>query len=269
MLSVLVNGQECADPAHAISVTDRGLAYGDGLFETMLLARGKVRLLEAHLRRLTDGCRRLGIDYPGDEMLTADIARVCEAHGDGVVKLILTRGVGGRGYRPTSTPCTRIVSLHEPVESTPAIRVRWCETRLSRNAALAGIKHLNRLEQVLAQAEWQDPEIAEGFMLDSEGELVCATSANIFIVRGHELITHDLRYCGVRGIMRGEVIRIANELGIPVREEPIWPEDLETATEVFVTNAVRGIRSVTALEEFSWPYGKVTQSLREALERDA
>ena len=270
MLSVLVNGQECKDPAHAVAVHDRGLAYGDGLFETMLLAWGKVRFLDAHLRRLAQGCSKLGIDYPGDDVLRAEIDRVCGSRSAGVVKLVLTRGAGARGDRPApGAPCTRIVSLHEPVESPSSIRVRWCRMRLSRNAALAGIKHLNRLEQVLAQSEWQDPEVEEGFMLDSEGELVCGTASNIFIVRGHELITHDLRYCGVRGIMRGEVIRIATELGIPVREEPLWPEDLETATEVFVTNAIRGIRSVTALEQFTWPCGHITQSLREAVDRDA
>jgi 4-amino-4-deoxychorismate lyase len=270
MLAVLVDGQASIDPNRAIAVSDRGLAYGDGLFETMLLDRGKVRFLDAHLRRLAEGCRRLGIAYPGDEILKSEIASICGSHAAGVVKLILTRGAGARGYRPAlGTPSTRIVSLHEAVESPSAIRVRWCDMRLARNAALAGIKHLNRLEQVLAQAEWQDPDIAEGFMLDSEGELVCATSANVFIVRGRELLTHDLRYCGVRGIMRGEVIRLAKELGMSVREEPLRPEDLESATEVFVTNAVRGIRSVTALERFSWPCGEVARSLREALQRDA
>jgi 4-amino-4-deoxychorismate lyase len=271
MLAILVDGAECANPAQAISVSDRGLNYGDGLFETMLLQCGRVRLLDAHLARLTEGCQRLRIDPPGDECLRGEIRRVCGATEEGVVKIVLTRGSTTRGYRAVpGIPPTRIVALHAPPpQGNDSIRARWCDMRLSRNAALAGIKHLNRLEQVLAQSEWNDPGIAEGLMLDSEGELVCATAANVFIVRGHEIATPDLRYCGVRGVMRGAVIRLAQALGIALHEEPLWPEDLEAASEVFLTSSVRGIRAVTALEHLSWPVGPVTQSLAKALEHDA
>jgi 4-amino-4-deoxychorismate lyase len=271
MPALLVNGVDCADPAHSIAASDRGLNYGDGLFETMLLKQGRVRLLDAHLARLTLGCRRLGIECPDLAVLRADIDRVCGGDDSGIVKLVVTRGVGGRGYRPsTDIAVTRIVALHEPVAQTNnTIRVRWCDMRLSRNPALAGIKHLNRLEQVLAQREWNDSKIEEGLMLDSEGELVCATAANVFIVRGSELVTADLRYCGIRGVLRDEVLRLATKLKIPVHEEPLWPEDLETASEVFVTNSVRGIRSVIALEHQSWPRGHVAQALQEAIDEDA
>jgi 4-amino-4-deoxychorismate lyase len=271
MLAVLVNGVECVHPAQAIAVSDRGLNYGDGLFETMLLKQGRVRYLNAHLERLALGCGRLGIEYPGDARMRADIAHVCAAAASGVVKVVVTRGVGARGYRahPNGAP-TRIVALHAPPPSaSPTIRARWCEMRLSRNPRLAGIKHLNRLEQVLAQSEWDDPAIEEGLMLDSEGELVGGTASNVFIVRGHELATPDLRYCGIRGVMRAEVLKLANRLGIATHEEPLWPENLEDATEVFVTNAVRGIRAVAALDRRAWPLGPVTQSLMNALEADA
>jgi 4-amino-4-deoxychorismate lyase len=271
MLALLVNGVECADAAQSISASDRGLNYGDGLFETMLLKQGRVRLLEAHLARLMLGCRRLGIECPDTDLLRAEINRICTGTDAGIVKLVLTRGSSGRGYRPIpDAAATRIIALHESVSAANrSIRVRWCDMRLSRNPALAGMKHLNRLEQVLAQREWNDPQIDEGLMLDSEGELVCATTSNIFIVRGNELATADLRYCGVRGVMRDEVIRLATTLAIPVHEEPLWPEDLETASEVFVTNSIRGLRSVTALEHQTWPCGHVTQALQEALNADA
>lgn len=271
MLAVLVNGVECVDPAQAISVADRGLGYGDGLFETMLLQQGRVRFLESHLARLEAGCRRLRIDYPGHERLRAEIAHVCTSANEGVVKLIVTRGIGARGYRAREVGApTRIVSLHAPPPAgNTTVRVRWCEMRLSRNPVLAGMKHLNRLEQVLAQSEWDDPAIEEGFMLDSEGELVGATASNVFVVRGHELATPDLRFCGIRGVMRGEVMRLASQLGIAINEEPLWPENLDAATEIFVTNAVRGIRAVVALDGRTWPLGQVTQSLMKALDADA
>jgi 4-amino-4-deoxychorismate lyase len=267
--AVLVNGQPPADPGAAIAYNDRGLGYGDGLFETAVLRSGAVRFLSAHLLRLQEGCKRLRIEYPGDEALMADIRGICGSERDGVIKIIVTRGHGGRGYRPAvDMRSTRIVALHPlPASSCDdGITVRWCDLRLSRNPALAGMKHLNRLEQVLAQLEWSDSSIGEGLMLDTEGELVCATASNVFIGRHDVLFTPDLRYCGVRGVMRGQVLRAAGELGIAISEEPLWPRDLDDATEVFVTSAVRGIRSVAALAGLRWEAGTLARRLTAALE---
>lgn len=267
--AVLVNGQPPADPSGSIAYDDRGLNYGDGLFETAVLRGGAVRFLQAHLQRLREGCERLRIEYPGDESLLADIRSIGASQTDGVVKIVVTRGSGGRGYRPAANlRSTRIVTLHPLPAANPhaGIVARWCDTRLSRNPALAGMKHLNRLEQVLAQLEWSDPAIDEGLMLDTEGELVCATASNVFIGRNDALFTPDLRYCGVRGVMRGQVLRAADELGIAVSEEPLWPRDLDDATEIFVTNAVRGIRSITALAELRWEAGTLARRLAAALE---
>ena len=271
MLALLVNGQDKHGAPGAIDPTDRGLNYGDGLFETMLLKNGSVQSIDAHLQRLAHGCNRLGIECPHEATLRAEISLVGAKAHNGIIKLMVTRGSGARGYRSQSgaTP-TRIVSLYPPPPpSGETLRLRWCETRLSRNPALAGIKHLNRLEQVLAQNEWDGSEIGEGLMLDIEGELVCATAANVFLVRGGELVTSDLRYCGIRGVMRGTVMRIARSLGITVHEEPLWPEDIDAATEMFVTNAVRGIRAVTALGDHSWEIGVMTHALQKAVENDA
>lgn len=267
---LLVNGVAPANPAEAIAVNDRGLNYGDGLFETALLRKGAVRFLQSHLHRLRDGCERLGIAWPGDEQLTLEIAGVSEAADEGVLKIIVTRGAGGRGYRPSSSvQATRIVALYPlPEHSTEStFTVRWCALRLSRNAMLAGMKHLNRLEQVLAQREWSDEAIGEGLMLDTEGELVCGTASNVFIVRNGVLLTPDLRFCGVRGVMRSQVLRMAAELRLQFNEEPLWPHDVESATEIFVTNAVRGIRAVTALESLRWDVGPVAQRLIRELDR--
>lgn len=264
--TVLVNGNVPSDPAQAMAVDDRGLSYGDGLFETMLLRGGAVRFLTSHLTRLELGCRRLGIDYP-EAALAADIARFSGSTHDGVLKIVLTRGAGGRGYRPPlNTQVTRVVSLHPlPAVIAPTIAARWCELRLSRNPALAGMKHLNRLEQVLAQREWNDERIGEGLMLDTEGELVGGTASNIFVVRSGILVTPDLRFCGVRGVMREQVLKAAAKLGLQSSEEPLWPHDLDAASEVFATNAVRGIRCVVALDTQQWPVGPVARQLNAAL----
>jgi len=279
MTSLLINGEPPADPSFAIATTDRGLNYGDGLFETMLYRGGSVRYLEAHLRRLGEGCRRLGIVGLDETRLREDIHRVCARATEGVVKIVITREGVGRGYRPSSDLCgTRMVSLNPlpPKALRTTVNLRWCELRLGRNAALAGMKHLNRLEQVLAQREWNPAAvdaaidggtIDEGLLLDSEGELVCATMSNVFLVRDDTIVTPDLRFCGVRGVMRGEVLRLAGELGIATSETALWPGDVETATEIFITNVVRGVRGVAALGSQRWPAGPVTRAIAAAVSK--
>lgn len=264
----LSDGRSIADPAHAIAVNDRGLNYGDGVFETMLLRDGRVRFLDAHLQRLEASCERLAIavSLAG---IREDIATVCSQVTEGVLKIVVTRGSGGRGYRPEQgMPSRRIVTVHELPKPQPRaeLAIRWCDMRLSRNAMLAGMKHLNRLEQVLAQNEWHDADIDEGLMLDTEGELVGGTASNVFIVRGGTLLTPDLRFCGVRGIMRAQVLRAARELGLTHSEEPLWPDDLHEASEVFLTNAVRGIRSVTALDDRRWTSTDLARQIAGALQ---
>ena len=267
--AVLIDGISPGDPLHALAVEDRGFQYGDGLFETALLANGRVRFLEHHLRRLALGCERLGMESPNAELLRSDVRRLSGSAEHAVLKIIVSRGIGPRGYRPSlRAKTTRVVALYRaPLDPVSArLALRWCETRLGRNARLAGIKHLNRLEQVLAQAEWHDEAIVDGVMLDTEGELVSGTANNIFLVRESALVTPDLRFCGVHGIMRAEVIRTARELGIAVSEEPLWPHDVEGASEVFITNAVRGIRSVTDLGPLQWSKAPVADRLRQVLQ---
>jgi len=261
--AILINGH----PSQQIPADDRGFQYGDGLFETALLVNGRVRFLDDHCQRLFTGCARLGIRPPDQETLRREIAQVSAEADRGVLKIIVTRGAGGRGYRPTAGMASnRVVALH-PFNPVPqaALRLRWCDIRLGRNARLAGIKHLNRLEQVLAQSEWPEGEADEGLMLDTEGEVVCATSANVFVVRDSTLLTPDLRFCGVQGVMRAQVIKAAAKLKLAVGEEPLWPHDLETASEVFITNAVRGIRSVASLDSLQWSETGVATRLANAL----
>jgi 4-amino-4-deoxychorismate lyase len=269
-LAILVNGITPKSLTHALPANDRGFHYGDGLFETALLDQGVVRYLDAHLERLQSGCERLGITPPDRDQIRCEIDSVTGKLRSGVLKVVLSRGIANtRGYRPEQSPtaATRVVALYAAPEppSEAAIKVRWCETPLGRNARLAGIKHLNRLEQVLAQAEWDDGAVGEGLMLDTEGELVCGTASNVFIVRNGTLFTPDLRFCGVRGVMRSQVLRAAAECGMSVSEEPLWPSDAEAAEEMFVTNAVRGIRSVRALGSLRWERFDCAQSLKAAL----
>jgi 4-amino-4-deoxychorismate lyase len=258
-----INGVPAANEAAALAVTNRGMHYGDGLFETMLRARGQIRLLSRHLDRLEAGCERLHLQPPDRGALEHELGRL---PSDGVVKLMIWRSGRGRGYRPDpSAASERLLLLYPPPACQPVVRVRWCRTRMARNPALAGLKHLNRLEQVLAQAELSD-DTDEGLMLDTAGLLVSATMGNVFLVRDRALLTPRLDQCGVHGVMRDATLRAAAEQNLQVIEAELTRADVEMADEIFITNAVRGIRSVIRIEERELSVGPVTRALSASIE---
>jgi 4-amino-4-deoxychorismate lyase len=232
---------------HTLDVRDRGLGYGDGLFETMRVRRRAIRLLDYHLERLAEGCGRLAIAAPDAKRLGRELARAAALRSDAVLKLIVTRGVGSRGYRPSGRErATRLMSLHalsrQAIRAmSMAARIRLCETRLGANPALAGLKTLNRLESVLARAEWSDGRVWEGLMRDADDNLVCGTMSNLFVRRGSLLYTPMLDRCGIAGVMRRWVLEQASALGLRAVEGRVRWEDLDGADEVFMTNAVVGV----------------------------
>ena len=231
-------------PGRLVDLRDRGLNYGDGVFETMRVRRGAIRLLDFHLERLDEACRRLGLRAPKGAALRRELVRIAARESEAVLKLVLTRGVGARGYRPTGDERgTRIVSSHAlPREPAPAAaRARVCAMRLGANATLAGLKTLNRLESVLARCEWKDEGIWEGLMRDHEDNIVCGTMSNFFVRRGSSLVTPMLDRCGVAGVMRRWVLAQAPRAGLHARVGRVRWSDVESADEAFVTNAVAGI----------------------------
>jgi 4-amino-4-deoxychorismate lyase len=237
-----------------LDARDRGLQYGDGVFETMRVRRGRIRFLEYHLERLDAGCSRLKIAAPPIFALRRELARIAATRREGVLKLIVTRGSGRRGYRPTGRErCTRIVALHALTQAVlgsaaaPA-RVRLCTTPLGLNPRLAGLKTLNRLESVLARSEWSDARIWEGLMQDTDGHIVCGTMSNLFLRRGSILMTPMLDRCGVAGVMRRWILETAGSLRLRAVERRIRWQDLSAADEVFMSNAVIGLKSVGVIE---------------------
>ncbi|VVQ19516.1 aminodeoxychorismate lyase [Pseudomonas fluorescens] len=258
-----VDGQ----PADALSLKDRGLAYGDGLFETIAVHHGAPVLLDRHLVRLVKGCQRLAINLDHSALRT-ELSSYAQALGEGVLKLIVTRGDGLRGYAPDpSAPARRILQGSPPAaypvaNAEQGVRLFPCSTRLSRQPLLAGLKHLNRLEQVIARSEWQDSEHAEGLMLDQGGRVIEGVFSNLFLVRDGVLITADLKRCGVAGVMRAELLFQAESLGIPTQITDITLDQLQWADEVFACNSVYGIWPVCAYAALSWPVGPLTRKLQ-------
>ncbi len=247
---MLVNGQ----PTETVAAADRGLQYGDGLFETLAVRRGRPELWDRHLHRLAEGCDRLGLPAPDTGVLAAEADSLCQGVDWGVLKILITRGGGGRGYRlPSSPRPTRILSLH-PWPTYPSswgrdgVVARVCRHPLSLNPALAGLKHLNRLDQVLARAEWDDPDVAEGLMVNPLGRVVEGVMSNVFLGRAGVLYTPRLDQAGVAGVMRALVLELAAQLGLTCREVSVSLADLESADEVFVSNSIIGLWPVRCLE---------------------
>jgi 4-amino-4-deoxychorismate lyase len=273
MLACLVNGIDTA----VVSSQDRGLHYGDGLFETIAVAGGVPLLWERHLARLAGGAIRLGMPPPPADSLHREAQRLCAGQRRAVLKVILTRGVGGRGYAAArDAQPTRVLSLF-PWPDYPrehwerGVAVRVCGTRLGRNCALAGIKHLNRLEQVLARSELGDP-YAEGLMLDEDDRVIEGTMSNLFAVIDGQLTTPDLGNCGVAGIMRGLIIECARDILGACRIQPLTRSELFRASEVFLSNSLIGIWPVRRIDEAvgpghrrHYPPGPVARQLQQRI----
>jgi 4-amino-4-deoxychorismate lyase len=262
---VRVNGRV----ANQVSALERGLHYGDGLFETIACAGGQPRVLGRHLRRLAAGCARLGIEAGDLTGLAQEVRKLASEVARSVVKVLVTRGPAlARGYGVSGREqATRILLRYPWPEDDPAlalqgVRVRIAAQRLGENPALAGLKHCNRLEQVLVRREWSDAEISESLIFSSAGALISGTMSNVFLVHDSTLLTPRVDRCGVAGIMREVVLEAAAALGVPAAERVLDEGDLARAQELFLTSALTGIRPVRELDGVRVAPGPVTRRLQ-------
>jgi 4-amino-4-deoxychorismate lyase len=275
MLSCLVNGEI----ASHVPADDRGLAYGDGLFETLAVVGGKPRLWQHHVDRLHRGCERLHLAPPPQEVLLRELQTVAAGAPRCIVKIILTRGSGGRGYAPPDVPIPRrIVSAHAWPEGLTESRERGveamiCETRLALQPRLRGIKHLNRLEQVLAAAELAAHPGRHGIVRNTEGYVICGVSANLFLVVDGQMLTPRMDRSGVHGVLRGLLLR---EFSARAERRRVTLDLLGEAEALFFCSAIRGIVPIVTLigataQPRSYNVGAVTREMQawcdEVLER--
>jgi 4-amino-4-deoxychorismate lyase len=267
---ILVNGV----PADAVPASDRGFAYGDGVFRTFAVHEGKVRAWRRQFGKLASDARALGIGCPEEALLRDEIRKVVGEERACAVKVIVTRGSGARGYAcPADARPLRAV-LRSPLPQHPVhwvergVAARVCELRLARQPALAGIKHLNRLENVLARAEWNDPEIAEGLLLDRVGDVIGGTMSNVFVVEEDGIATPDLGQCGVAGVTRERIVDGARRRGHKCTVERIPLERLLAAQELMLVNSVIGVWQVRRLGGRAWEQGGMTAQVRRWLDED-
>jgi 4-amino-4-deoxychorismate lyase len=261
-----VNGELAA----TVSVLERGLHYGDGLFETIACIDGRPRLFQRHLTRLVAGAERLGLPLERAQV-EGEVRAAASGTSRAILKVLLARGPAlARGYGSTGreTPTRITLQYHWPPEhacGVQGVRVRVGALRLGENPALAGLKHLNRLEQVLARREWSDPGIADALMFSSSERLISGTMCNVFLVKDGGLLTPRLDRCGVAGVMRASVLALAGKLAVPVSETELMAVDLASAQELFLTNALIGICAVREVDGRAIAVGPVTQFLRREL----
>ncbi len=266
-MSTLVNGE----PSSSIDIHDRGLAYGDGVFRTLSLVNGKCLNWQRHYFKLEADCIALNIRCPSQQVLLEDIATIKAEEDNCIIKIIVTRGIGERGYAPPAVvePARMMLTSAVPVYPehyiSQGVTAILCTIRLASQPCLAGIKHLNRLENVLARAEWDDPGVAEGLLLDCNGNLIEGTRCNIFMLLDSVLYTPDLSRCGVAGLERERIMELAHELGIKLLVRALPLHYLIQAEVVLLCNSLIGVWQITSFLKKTWPVGKFTPMIRDLL----
>jgi 4-amino-4-deoxychorismate lyase len=267
---MLINGQV----GQSISIRDRGLLYGDGVFRTLRAQHGIALHQDLHLQKIQQDCAKLGIHCPALSHLEHELAGLLVQHPNAIIKLIITRGIAERGYAakadasPTYLWDVSDLPVYPAQNYTLGIALRICELRLSQQAQLAGIKHLNRLENVLAASEPHAEKFAEGLLLDAQGSVIEGIRSNVFVVQSGVLLTPDLTQCGVAGVQRDRVITYAAQHAISLQIRAISLAELLVADEVFLVNSVLGLWSVRECANRTWHDFAMAQKLAGLFEQE-
>ena len=273
--SYLINGSF----EQAISVFDRGFSYGDGVFRTMKIHNGLPVSWPFHYQKLVADCAGIGIVCPNAELLMSDLQKLFEKelfseNTTQVAKIIITRGEGERGYAPPviTVPTRAVIKSELPHYAASnyeqGVQLRVCSIRLAAQEKLAGIKHLNRLENVMARMEWREDFIFDGLLLDYCGNVIECTMSNLFIRSGNELITPDLSLCGVSGITRQRILGLGSVLGLTMSVKTLTLEQLLQADEVIICNSLFGAFQVTAIDNKIWPLQNLAVKIRDIVTHD-
>lgn len=250
-----------------VPADDRGLHYGDGVFTTALVWQGKIIWPAAHLRRLQQDAAAIHIRPPPSQRLLAEWGTATQGIKDGVLKAVITRGSSQRGYAMPPLNDSRHILYLSDLPAHPVshwqqgIRLRTAQLRLASAGSLTGIKHLNRLEQVLLRRELDPFKADENLVCDSHGVVVGGGMSNVFWVRQGQLFTPALDQAGIAGVARSQLLDAANTLGISTRIGRYTPDSIQHADEIFMTNAVIGLWPVKRWGESVWAVGPVTRKL--------
>lgn len=270
----LINGKF----SKTVSVLDRGLSYGDGLFETMAWSHTKynnfvgVEFWSRHLERLKTSCSRMKIKIPKKMVFDKYKIKILKKSlsmglKEGILKIIITRGVGGRGYKFEKDIAPTVILLSFPkvrVENKfldKGVNLKFCKSPIFINRQLAGIKHLNRIDSVMARSEWQSKKFFDGVLLDESENIIDGTMTNIFFSKNNILYTPHLNKCGINGIMRQVVIEKAVMFFDDIQEIIINRKDFMLYSEMFITNSIIKVLPVKRLDQKNFKISKSTRKL--------
>jgi 4-amino-4-deoxychorismate lyase len=267
---ILVNGVE----TDRVSAADRGLSYGDGVFRTIAVREGLAQHWSRHHAKLATDCESIRLRCPDAALLAQEVSCVCAREPNCALKVVITRGIGERGYRyGADTAPTRIL-LSAPLPKYPqtyaefGVKVRLCRLKLAPQPATAGVKHLNRLENVLARAEWSDSGIAEGILCDIDDNVIGGTMTNVFVVKNATLATPSLHRCGISGLTRDRLIEAAAHYGAPCDVRTLAWNNVMSADEVFLVNSLIGVWPVRDIEGVTYSVGPLTRAAQDWLKQE-
>jgi len=267
----LINGVA----ANYLNSDDRAIHYGDGLFETILCQSNRLYYWQKHFLRLQAGAKKLGLNCPTENVLLNDIKKLLNSNESAddksyAIKIILTRGIGRRGYAIDKQMAgSRLVSLSVMDKNYSSLLsgqllsgdLFLCKQQVSINESLAGLKHLNRLENVLARNEWTDARYIDGLMLNARQHIIEGSMSNVFAVKDNTLFIPDITSSGVAGIMREVVIEVAKTNNIETVIKDIKLAELKTMDEIFITNSLIMLKSIVEFDEIKFDNKMMTTAI--------
>ena len=263
------------EPVEHVVASDRGFQYGDGLFETIAIRNGQARLWQFHIDRLSKGCDVLRIKMPSEAELSSGLEHALrQSHtltAYCVAKIIVSAGTGVRGYGRVMADSPTVLFGVFPAYPPPAesyhegLVIALCETRLASDSPIAGLKTLNRLEQVLARSEFTNTGEFEGVTMDADANIICGTMSNVFFVTDNVISTPSLERCGVEGVMRRHIIASLKEQGIDTLVQPLRLSKLKSVDEIFLSNSQFGVMPVRSCADMRWSVGNTTRKVMSIL----
>jgi len=263
----LINGRKDT----SLSPYDRGFAYGDGVFRTLKVNQGAPQHWKLQYQKLLEDCNALNIVCPSAEVLQSDMQVLLNDLESAIIKIVVTRGESERGYalpplaQPTRVVIKSAVPTYPESNYSDGVSLHLCQIRLSEQPLLAGVKHLNRLENVLARSEWSNSTFADGVVMDANDNVIECTMSNIFAKFDDLLITPDLSRSGVAGITRQRIIDLANKIGLTTRVAVLPLKELMQADEFIICNSLFGAWQVNSFNQKTWPSGNLAKDLRNYL----
>ena len=246
----------------SVPINDRGFNFGDGSFTTIAVTNGHCEFLSHHIKRLKDACKVLNIAY-NDWQNLKDLLESKSANiHSGVIKIVISRGTGGRGYSPVGAnePVAVVTEHNLPDQyanwQKQGVSVGLSDVRLAHQPKLAGLKHLNRLEQVLVKHELETMAFDDLLVTDNQGGLIESSAGNLFWRKGNVWYTPDLSNCGVEGVFKSVLLEGLNQIDKPCYQINAKQQLLHQADEAFVCNC---LMKIVPIRKFTSPDGKETQ----------